>query len=116
MMSRNGWRLATGDPTRFLEEVEEDAKALACAFDRPARSDADPLLRALFEYASIKGSARALFGTVWGARVATWWFLRLVPAAVRRLPAQIREETSVTRDRSARLGRLGTAHVQLSGL
>ena len=68
-----------------LDDWEERAVVLASAFDRPATSFIDPLLRGLFQYAYLKGLSSATVPPAIARRLCASWFLEHVGEGVRRL-------------------------------
>lgn len=68
-----------------LDDWEERAITLASAFDRPATSLVDPLLRGLFQYGYLKGLFSATVPPAIASRLCASSFLEQVGGGVRRL-------------------------------
>jgi glycosyltransferase involved in cell wall biosynthesis len=77
-----GNRARVGRVSEELEVWERRSIALAAFLDTPATDVADPLLRALFRYAFVKGLVTARFEGEAGTRMVADQWLRLLPAAV----------------------------------
>ena len=88
LTARPAYRDRVAAVRRELGCWERRAIGLAAYLDQPATDLPDPLLRALFRYAFVKGLACAHFGAAAGATIAADQWLRLVPPAVAAVRAE----------------------------